>query len=91
MAGVCGADRLFPKKYILESCGPFVLRFIELSNGQRIQLTTRKAASCTCQSWQGISVVPTHNDGGVGAYVLAKNRVSGLRPYVREPREVAAT
>ena len=45
-------------KYVLEGCGPFVRRYIELPNGRRIQLTTRHALSCTCLARQQISIVP---------------------------------
>ena len=35
-------------KYILESCGGFVRRYIEYPSGRRIELETRKALSCGC-------------------------------------------
>jgi hypothetical protein len=45
-------------KYVIESYGPFVRRFVEFPNGRKVQLATRKAASCTCAARQKISVVP---------------------------------
>ncbi len=35
-------------KYILESYGGFVRRYIEYPGGRRIELETRKALSCGC-------------------------------------------
>ena len=35
-------------KYVLVSCGPMVLRHIELPDGRKIKLPIRKAADCTC-------------------------------------------
>ena len=35
-------------KYILESYGSFVRRYIEYPSGRRIELETRKALSCNC-------------------------------------------
>ena len=35
-------------KYILESYGAFVRRYIEYPSGRRIELETRKALSCGC-------------------------------------------
>jgi hypothetical protein len=35
-------------KYVVEGHGPFVRRYIELPNGRRIQLSTRKALTCIC-------------------------------------------
>jgi hypothetical protein len=48
-------------KYVIESCGPFVRRYVEFPNGRRIKLATRKAVSCTCPVQQKISIVPSHN------------------------------
>jgi hypothetical protein len=45
-------------KYVLESFGPFVGRYIEFPNGRRVQLATRKALSCTCAATQPISIIP---------------------------------
>ena len=35
-------------KYVLESFGSFVRRYLELPNGQKIRLATRKALTCGC-------------------------------------------
>lgn len=42
--------RRFPvgTKYVIESCGPFVRRHIELPSGERIRLSPRKALTCAC-------------------------------------------
>jgi hypothetical protein len=45
-------------KYVVESCGPFVRRFVELPNGNRIPLPTRKAVTCTCADEETVSIVP---------------------------------
>jgi len=45
-------------KYVLESRGLFVQRYIEFPNGRRVQLATRKALSCKCAAWQQISIAP---------------------------------
>jgi hypothetical protein len=47
-------------KYVLESCGPFVRRYVEFPNGSRIQLATRKALTCQCAERQ-TSIVPEHH------------------------------
>ncbi|MFZ2093403.1 MAG: hypothetical protein WB563_12685 [Pseudolabrys sp.] len=43
-------------KYVVESCGPFVRRFVELPNGKTIPLPTRKAQTCGCA--ERVSIVP---------------------------------
>jgi len=48
-------------KYVLEGRGLFVRRYIEFPNGRRVQLTTRKALTCTpCTraAWQQIGITP---------------------------------
>jgi hypothetical protein len=47
-------------KYVLESRGPFVRRYIEFPNGNRIQLSTRRAMTCKCAE-RLISIVPEHD------------------------------
>jgi hypothetical protein len=47
-------------KYVLERCGPFVQRYVEFPNGQRVQLTTRKALTCGCAE-RKTSIVPEHD------------------------------
>ena len=43
-------------KYVVESAGQFVRRFVELPNGRKIPLPSRKAQPCACG--EGISIVP---------------------------------
>ena len=43
-------------KYVVESAGQFVRRFVELPNGRRIPLPTRKAQPCA--RVEGVSLVP---------------------------------
>ena len=43
-------------KYVVESAGQFVRRFVELPNGRKIPLSTRKAQPCACG--ERISIVP---------------------------------
>ena len=43
-------------KYVVESAGAFVRRFLELPNGQRIALSKRKALICKCT--ETVSIVP---------------------------------
>jgi hypothetical protein len=59
-------------KYILESSGPFVRRFIEFPNGRRVQLPTRKAVSCVCWEWQQIGIVPDQRAAAVDAPSISK-------------------
>ncbi len=44
-------------KYVLEKVGPFVRRYIEFPNGERIKLPTRKAKICEHANLQ-TSIVP---------------------------------
>ena len=43
-------------KYVVESCGEFVRRFVELPNGNKIHLPNRKAH--TCGRAERVSIVP---------------------------------
>ena len=43
-------------KYVVESDGPLVRRFVELPNGKKIILPSRKAISCGCGD--RVSIVP---------------------------------
>ena len=45
-------------KYVVESNGPSVRRYIEFPNGRRVNLSARKPLSCECLVWKEISVVP---------------------------------
>lgn len=44
-------------KYVVESCGKFVRRFVELPDGTTIRLPSRKAQTCGCGDRQ-VSIVP---------------------------------
>jgi hypothetical protein len=50
----------FPEgaKYVLESRGGVVHRFVEFPDGRRITLRQRKAVSCVCPEVQDVSIVP---------------------------------
>jgi hypothetical protein len=50
--------RRFPEgtKYVVESDGPLVRRFVELPNGKKMILPSRKAISCGCGD--RVSIVP---------------------------------
>ena len=62
MRSVSRRQMRFPAgtKYVLESCGPFVRRYVEFPDGSKIQLPTRKALTCMCTERQ-TSIVPEHN------------------------------
>jgi hypothetical protein len=49
----------FPEnsKYVVESCGPVVRRYVELPSGRRINLRSRKAQPCKCRG-DAASIVP---------------------------------
>lgn len=48
-------------KYVVESCGDFVRRFVELPNGKKIPLPNRKAHTCGCT--EQVSIVPEQATG----------------------------
>lgn len=50
-------------KYVLESRGQYVRRYVELRNGRRIRLATRKALTCSCVELQQISIAPDDDLG----------------------------
>jgi hypothetical protein len=43
-------------KYVVESAGALVRRFVELPNGKKISLPTRKTRPCKCG--ESVSIVP---------------------------------
>jgi hypothetical protein len=51
----------FPEgsKYVLESRGGIVHRFVEFPDGRRISLRQRKAVACVCPEMQDVSIVPS--------------------------------
>ena len=59
-------------KYILESSGPFVRRFIEFPNGRRVQLPT--PVFCVCWEWQQIGIVPDQRAAPVDAPSTSKKQ-----------------
>jgi hypothetical protein len=63
-------------KYVLESHGSIVRRYIEFPNGRRVQLATRKALSCKCAAWQQISIAPGKRSAVVDARSLRSNVVA---------------
>ena len=48
-------------KYVVESDGPVVRRFVELPNGKKINLPSRKAVSCS----ERVSIVPEQETASV--------------------------
>jgi hypothetical protein len=45
-------------KYVLESDGGMVRRFVEFPDGRRVMLARRKAAVCICPDARDVSIVP---------------------------------
>jgi hypothetical protein len=45
-------------KYVLESDGGMVRRFVEFPDGRRVTLPARKAAACVCSELAEVSLVP---------------------------------
>jgi hypothetical protein len=45
-------------KYVLESEGGMVRRYVEFPDGRRVMLARRKAAICHCAELQDVSIVP---------------------------------
>ena len=54
-------------KYVLESRGSVVRRYVELPGGHRINLKLRKALTCTCAAQRGVDIVPDHDPEAVEA------------------------
>jgi hypothetical protein len=50
----------FPEgtKYVLESRGGVVHRFVEFPDGRRVTLRQRKTVACICPDLQDVSIVP---------------------------------
>jgi hypothetical protein len=48
-------------KYVLESKGPFVRRYIEFPNGRIVPLETRIAETCHCVARYQVSIIPDQN------------------------------
>jgi hypothetical protein len=45
-------------KYVLESDGGMVRRFVEFPDGRRVALPARKAVACVCPELADVSIVP---------------------------------
>ncbi len=61
-------------KYVLESRGSFVRRYVEFPNGRRVQLARRKALPCGCWELQQIGIVPNQRATLVDAQSVSKKR-----------------
>jgi hypothetical protein len=46
-------------KYVLESHGGMVRRFVEFPDGHRVTLAARKAVACACPDLTEVSLVPS--------------------------------
>jgi hypothetical protein len=45
-------------KYVVESHGGMVRRFVEFPDGRRLTLPARKAVACVCPDLADVSIVP---------------------------------
>ena len=63
-------------KYVLESRGRLVRRYVEFPDGRKVLLPTRKASSCDCTAWQELSIVPEGSDSTVEAPSLRSRAAS---------------
>ena len=45
-------------KYVLESEGGMVRRYVEFPDGRKVMLARRKAALCVCPDLHDVSIVP---------------------------------
>jgi hypothetical protein len=45
-------------KYVLESRGGVVHRYVEYPDGRKLALSTREPATCNCLALQELSIVP---------------------------------
>lgn len=58
-------------KYVLESEGAIVRRFLEFPSGRKVRLTNRKAITCSCAK-QRTSIVSNHVTDLVGTQILRR-------------------
>jgi hypothetical protein len=42
-------------KYVLEARGPVVRRYVEFPDGRRMELSPRKALTCSCQALRALA------------------------------------
>jgi hypothetical protein len=76
-------------KYVLESRGPSVWRYIEFPNGRRVRLATRKALSCGCRELQQIGIIPDLHVAPVNPPSISKQaRASDLTGTSLRPAAV---
>lgn len=45
-------------KYVLESDGAMVRRYVEFPDGRRVTLAARQAVTCVCADLNDVSIVP---------------------------------
>jgi hypothetical protein len=62
-------------KYVLESRGKRVRRYIEYPDGRRIKLESRNAATCTCLELQKLSIVPDKSTPAADVPSLQKTAI----------------
>lgn len=66
-------------KYVLESDGGMVRRFVEFPDGRRVMLARRKAAVCICPDARDVSIVPAEVESRpVRKRVTARRAVRAL-------------
>jgi hypothetical protein len=58
-------------KYVLESEGAIVRRFLEFPSGRKVRLTNRKAMTCSCVK-QRTSIAPNHVTDLVDTQILRR-------------------
>jgi hypothetical protein len=58
-------------KYVLESNGAIVRRFVEFPSGRKVRLTNRKAETCSCAEQQ-TSLVPSKVAALVNAQIFRR-------------------
>jgi hypothetical protein len=63
-------------KYVLESRGRFVRRYIVLPDGRRVQLARRKALRCIGAEMRQISIIPDKTAAVIDAPSLGKRVVA---------------
>jgi hypothetical protein len=69
-------------KYVLESDGGMVRRYVEFPDGRRVTLARRKAATCYCLDMQTVSIVPAVVEPQPSRKRIAARRVSRTLAHV---------
>lgn len=59
-------------KYVLESRGQLVQRYVELPDGRKIHLATRKALTCTCVDQQPVGIVPAQQPAAIKVRTVSR-------------------